>query len=249
MVQDLTFQTAISKHTNDGLELRGKSLTQLANEVDFTSVLFLSITGKMPSPAQKKVLDAILILSIDHGVQPASGFVPRVVAASGNDIVTAMASTLLAIGPYHGGAISKNMEILLELNQAPDIEQAAIDLVKKYRSEKKRISGFGHPKYTKEDPRTTQLFSLARQHKLDDNFVTTARTLEHAIEQELGRHLVLNVDGAIAVMLLTMGFDPKSGNAIFALARTAGSIAHILEEQSSGKWVRRLNSDQVEFTG
>ena len=96
MAQDLTFQTTVSGHTSNGVELRGIPLEELITEADFVSTVFLSLTGNKPTAPQKKLFNAILVASIDHGIQPASGFVPRVVAASGNDILTAMASTLLA---------------------------------------------------------------------------------------------------------------------------------------------------------
>src|SRR5690606_32202873 len=98
-----------------------------------------------------------------------------------------------------------------------------------------------------EDPRTQQLFELARKAKLSNNFTNLALMLEHALERELGRKLVLNIDGAVAALLLTMGISPKAGNAIFGLARVAGSIAHVVEEQADGDWVRRLPKEAVDY--
>ena len=110
MAKDLTFKTSVSGHTDQGHELRGQQLSSLVDQADFTATLFLAITGKPPTPSELFVFNAILTASIDHGIEPASGFVPRVVAASGNDAKTAMASTLLALGDYHGGAINGAME-------------------------------------------------------------------------------------------------------------------------------------------
>jgi citrate synthase len=90
-MQDLTFTTKISGNTEKGAELRGTPLHELINEANFVSTLFLSITGRKPSDAECKLLNAMLVASIDHGIEPASGFVPRVIAASGNSLLTAMA--------------------------------------------------------------------------------------------------------------------------------------------------------------
>lgn len=249
MVQNLTFTTHISGHTDHGLELRGQQLTDLVKEANFVATLFLSLTGRQPNPAEEKILNAILVASFDHGINPASGFVPRVVAASGNDVLTAMASTLLALGPYHGGAITGTMEVLSALNTSgPDKEKACAQLVADYRQAKKRVPGYGHAQYREEDPRTTQLFNLAQHAGLKPDYIQLARLLELKVEENLGRKLVLNVDGAIAALLLTLSFDPKAGNALFGLARAAGSIAHIVEEQNSGEWVRRLDDEQVMYT-
>ena len=248
MSQDLTFVTGVSGHTTKGIMLRKKPLLELVEEADFVSTLFLSITARKPKKNELKILNAILVASIDHGINPASGFVPRVVASSGNDILTCMASSLLALGPYHGGAITSAMKVLKQVSEdGEDMEKACENLIDNFRLEKKRVPGFGHPKYRKEDPRATLLFKMARKAELDIIFMNLAKQMEHSLEQKLNRKLVLNIDGAIAALLLTLGIDPIAGNAIFGLARVAGSIAHITEEQKSGKWVRRIKENDVEF--
>lgn len=241
MIQDLTFTTKISNHTADGLYLRGEKLTHLIDQADFVGTFFLSLVGRKPTIAENKVLNAVLIAAIDHGIEPASGFVPRVVAASGNDSLTAMASALLALGPYHGGAITNCMELFLETNTLnEDKEAAAREMVLKYKESHKRVPGYGHPAYKDEDPRTTHLFEVARTVGLNPEYPNLAQIIEHTIEDILQKKLVLNVDGAMAALLLALDISPKAGNAIFGVARVAGSIAHIVEEQSTGKWVRRL---------
>jgi citrate synthase len=247
-MQDLTFTTKISGNTEKGAELRGTPLHELINEANFVSTLFLSITGRKPSDAECKLLNAMLVASIDHGIEPASGFVPRVIAASGNSLLTAMASTLLALGPYHGGAISDAMRVLEQLHaMTVENNSAAQILVQQFRSERRRFPGFGHAVYKDVDPRTQQLFQMARELKLNDSWINLAQQLEQAIETELERKLVINIDGAMATLLLTLGFESEVGNAIFAVARVAGSIAHIREEQSQEKWVRRLPADSVAY--
>lgn len=248
MADDLTFTTKVSGTTAKGHELRGHVLTDLVNEADFVATLHLSITGRQPSPSEKKVLNAILVAAIDHGINPASGFVPRVVAASGNDIHVAMASTLLALGPRHGGAITDCMKVLAEVTQRDgDLEKACQAYVEEKKGQKVRIAGFGHAQYKDEDPRTTQLYQLAQAAGLDNMYVNVTHMIEYALEKSSGRKLVINVDGAIAALLLTMGFDPLAGNALFGLARVAGSIAHIIEEKQENKTVRRLNEEQVKY--
>ncbi|GIK84108.1 MAG: citryl-CoA lyase [Patescibacteria group bacterium] len=248
MSQNLKFVTAISGHTTKGLLLRNQPLLDLISEADFVSTLFLSLTGKKPKKNEKKILNAILVASIDHGINPASGFVPRVVASSGNDILTCMASALLALGPYHGGAITNAMNVLKEIAaDGDDKEQACERMIDSYRLEKRRIPGFGHPKYRTVDPRAKVLFEMARKDELDIEYMNLAKQLEHSLEQKLNKKLVLNIDGAIAALLLTLGIDPIAGNAMFGVARVAGSIAHIVEEQKSGSWVRRIPEDDVEF--
>jgi len=248
MSQDLKFVTAVSGHTTKGIMLRNKPLLDLVEEADFVETLYLSITARKPTKSEKKILNAILVASVDHGINPASGFVPRVVASSGNDILTCMASALLALGPYHGGAITNAMYVFNQVDQdGEDKEKACERLIDDFRLQKKRIPGFGHPKYTKVDPRSKLLFEMARKADLDIVYMNLAKQMEHSLEQKLNKKLVLNIDGAIAALLLTMGIDPIAGNAMFGLARVAGSIAHIVEEQKAGKWVRRIKEEDVEY--
>ena len=248
MSQDLTFTTSVSGRGEKGLEVRGHAVTTLIAEATFVQTFFLSLTGKMPSEAEERVLNALLVAAFDHGINPASGFVPRVVASSGNDILTCMASALLALGPYHGGAISGAMGVFQEIDAySENKEEAALWLVKKYRAEKRRVPGFGHPVYTEHDPRTQQLFSLARSAGMPIHYMNLALQVAHTLEEQTLKRLVINVDGALAALLLTLGIDSKAGDAIFGVARVAGSIAHIVEEQKSGKWVRRIAPEDIHY--
>jgi citrate synthase len=248
MSKDLTFVTAISAHTTQGLVIRGKKLTSLVSEADFVATLFLSLTGRKAKKSEKKILNALLVAAMDHGINPASGFVPRAVASSGGDVLSAMASALLALGPHHGGAVTNAMRILLEVSEDGEDKEAACErLIDTYRLAKKRISGFGHPTYTKSDPRSVQLFKLGREEGLDILYMNLAKQMEHSLEQKLNKPLVLNIDGAMAALLLTIGIDPIAGNAIFGVARVAGSIAHITEEQNSKAGVRRIKPEDIEY--
>jgi citryl-CoA lyase len=248
MSQDLRFTTNISGQTQEGLELRGHQLTELIAEADFIATFFLSLTGRKPLPAERKILNAILVASLDHGLSPASGFVPRVVASSGTEMLACMATSLLALGPYHGGAITGAMEVFqLVDGYSEDKEAAAEWLVTSYLKQKKRIPGFGHPVYKKADPRAAQLFAVARNENIDIHYLNIARQIEHTLEDKTLKPLILNIDGAIAALLLALKIEPLAGNAIFGLARVAGSVAHILEEQQSGKWVRRIDPEDITY--
>lgn len=249
MANDLTFTTSVSGSTAKGYELRGKQLTDLIEQADFVATLFLSLTGRQPTKSELTVINAILVAAIDHGVYPASGFVPRVIASSGNSVLTAMASTLLALGPRHGGAITDCMNILAEVKErGGNLETTCQEYVAEARAKKIRLAGFGHPHHKDADPRTTQLFQLAQEAGLSPEYVNITHMIEYALEQSAGRKLVINVDGAIATLLMTMGIDPLAGNALFGLARVGGSIAHIIEESQTTKTVRRLREDQVVYS-
>lgn len=249
MAADLTFITGVSAETTKGLTLRGNPISKLIAEADFISTLYLSIVGRKPSAQEAKILNAVLVSGIELGLGPATAFVPRVVASSGADMLSALAATILTAGPLHAGAVTGAMRLFSLVAADPDaIEQAVDAEVAKMLKNKQRISGFGHAAYTGKDPRAVALFKLARQDaKIDVLYMDIARQVEHAIEQQSGRLRILNIDGAIAALLLSIGIPAEAGNALFAVSRVAGSIAHILEEQAQNGGVRRVRPQDIEY--
>ncbi len=244
----MQFQTSVSGEVNGELTIRGTPLVSIIGEMGYTQALFFILTGKKPTAAQSTIFDAILVACIDHGVAPASGFVPRVVTASGNETTHAMAAGLLALGPFHGGAVEDAMRVFVELNGKS--EQEITTYIETQRAAHKRLSGFGHRKYTEVDPRTEKLFQIAttQGQEVSGAYIQTARDIESALAKVMGRKLVLNVDGAVAALLLELGLPSEAGNGIFALARMAGMLAHIVEEKQQGNVVRRLDDNEITYT-
>lgn len=222
MSQDLKFTTNISGNTPQGIVIRNEKLETLIHEADFVSTFFLSLVGRKPENVEKTILNAILVSAIDHEINT------------------------------DGGAITDAMSIIQTINEdSLDIEKACEKLIDSYIADKKIIPGFGHPVYDNFDPRAKELFDLARKNNLEIQFMNIVKQLEHSLDDKLGykikKKLILNIDGAIAALLLTLGIDPLAGNAIFGLARVAGSISHIVEEQKSGIGARLINEKDVEY--
>ncbi len=240
---DLTFRTQVSgKH--DGIHyVRDLPQSDLVQQQSFAAAVYYMITSRLPNKAEERVFNSILVASMDHGISPASGFVPRVVASTGNNLVHSMATGILALGPYHGLAIEDAAKTLVQIQ-----EHGVESLEESHFSQKKRILGLGHPHYKHTDPRTDQLFAIAREAGISTEYQDLMFLLQKTVHDRLGKHLVINIDGGIATLLLDLGFPPEAGNALFALARTGGMIAHILEEVQKEKPVRRVDESDVEFT-
>ena len=244
----MQFNTSVSGEVNGELVIRGTPLMSMIGELGYTQALFFIVTGKKPTQDQSIILDAILVACMDHGIAPASGFVPRVVTASGNETTHAMAAGLLALGPFHGGAVEGAMHLFVEMNGKS--EQEITTYIDTQRVDHKRLSGFGHRKYTDNDPRTEKLFAIAtaQGQEVIGAYIKTARDIESALAKVTGRKLVLNIDGAVAALLLELGLPVEAGNGIFALARMAGMLAHIVEEKQQGNVVRRLDDNEVTYS-
>lgn len=237
---DMHFKTQVSGEHEGIHYIRSKPLSDLVQNMSFAGAIYYMITNQMPDAAQEKVFNAILVASIDHGISPASGFVPRVVASTGNPIIHSLAAGLMALGPYHGGAIS-GAAIMIEQVKAHGLDSLQADL-----DAKKRMSGLGHPHYKLNDPRADQLFALAREQGINHTHQDLMMDIQKYVHDQIDRHLVINIDGAIAALLLDLGFPTQAGNGLFALSRTGGMIAHVLEEYQE-KPVRRIDEDEVEF--
>jgi citrate synthase len=101
----------------------------------------------------------------------------------------------------------------------------------------------------KTDPRTVKLFEKAERLDFTGRHIELCREIEAALEEKTGRRLPVNVDGAVAAVVSDMGFDYRLGKGFFILSRTAGMIAHIFEECTTQRPMRKLADTNVEYTG
>ncbi len=233
--------------------LRGYRLDELMGRISFAQAVFLAIRGELPSEKEARMIDAMLVSSIDHGVTPPSCLAARTIASAGSPLNAALAGGILAISKHHGGAIEDSMKVIREAVQRkkassrPQEETAAI-LVKEYKDKNKRLPGFGHRFHTL-DPRTVKLFRIASELGIAGDYVGMAQAIEIAIEQGSGKRLPINVDGAIAALLCEMNFPSELANAFFMLSRIPGLVAHVYEEQTRMKPMRHINSRDHEYDG
>jgi citrate synthase len=247
------WKTAITKVEPNKLLLRGYRIDELIGNISFSQAVFLAINGELPSEKQAKMIDAMLVSSVDHGVTPPSCLSARTIASTGAPLNAALAGGILAISKHHGGAIEDCMKMIQgavrrkrDTNETEG-EIAAI-LIKEHKGRNKRLPGFGHRIHTR-DPRTIKLFQIASDLGIAGEHVGMAKAIENAMEQESGKKLPVNVDGAIAALLCEMNFPPELANAFFMLARLPGLIAHVYEEQTRMKPMRYINPKDHEYDG
>lgn len=112
------WNTEITDVAPDEIRLRGYRIDALMGRVGYAGTVYLLITGELPSAAAERVLDAILVSSIDHGATPPSTLAARTAASTGAPLNAALAAGILSINEYHGGAIEKCMARLAELAEA-----------------------------------------------------------------------------------------------------------------------------------
>jgi len=188
-------------------------------------------------PDHAKAIDAYWISAAEHGMN-ASTFTARVVASTGADVAAALSAAVGALsGPLHGGAPSRVLKMLDEVEASGNAEQWVKDALD--RGE--RLMGFGHRVYRAEDPRARVLRQTARE--LGSARVEVAEALEQAALAELqarkpDRVLATNVEFWSAVVLDYAEVPPELFTPMFTCARTAGWSAHILEQKREGRLIR-----------
>jgi citrate synthase len=249
---DLHWTTAITSVQPNEIRLRGYRLDELMGHVTFGQAVYLALKGEMPSPQVGRLMDAMLVSSIDHGATPPSVLAARTAASTGATLSASIAAGVLSINRYHGGAIEGCMQLLLEavgrLDEASSPKELASVMLAELKTQKKRAPGFGHRIHT-DDPRTKRLLSLADEEGVSGNGVMMARAFEEALEESLGRRLPLNVDGALAALLVDLGFPPELGNAFFIATRVVGLAAHAHEEMTQQRPMRRIHPADHEYDG
>jgi citrate synthase len=186
--------------------------------------LWRGLTASEPVPSLLTALEAALILLADHEL--AASTVAARVAASVRADPYAVVSAALGVlsGPMHGGASLGAERMLAEMTDPAKATQVIGERLR--RGE--RIPGAGHPVYLQGDGRATALFDLLHQaDRKHPKFLAS-----HAIIAELRQRGLPepNIDMAVATLTSMAGMSAGSGEAIFAVARTAGWLAHALEE-------------------
>ncbi len=190
-----------------------------------------------PDPDHVTAVDAYWVSAAEHGMN-ASTFTARVIASTGADVAAALSGAVGALsGPLHGGAPSRVLQMLDEVEKEGD----AARWVKRAMDKGDRLMGFGHRVYRAEDPRARVLRRTAKE--LKSPRVEVAEALEHAALDELkarypDRVLATNVEFWSAVVLDFAEVPAHMFTAMFACARTAGWSAHILEQKRTGRLIR-----------
>ncbi|MCX5516768.1 citrate synthase [Kaistia algarum] len=207
------------------------------------------IRGARPDSRESAAFEAYLVTVIDHGFN-ASTFTARVVASTQAGLPSAVIAALSALkGRLHGGAPGPVLDMLDSIGRPEHAE----DWIEARIAAGERIMGFGHRAYRVRDPRADVLRSvLAGLGTVDsgdsDNFAGEGRlAFAGAVEKaaltvlarrKAGRRLDVNVEFYTALLLERLGIPRTGFTAVFAAARSAGWIAHALEQQAEGSLIR-----------
>ena len=242
--KNAVWNTAITRVQPNKVAVRGYDIAELMGRVSVGAAVYLVLQGELPPPAVARLMDAILVSSIDHGATPPSALAARTVASTGASLSASVAAGIMSINRHHGGAIEDCARQLKAIaaraaRESISIDEAATRTLAAMAEAGERMPGFGHRLHTK-DPRTARLFELAREAGVDGVHMQAARAVQKAFA-DAKKSLPVNVDGAIGAILADLGMDPAAFNGIFMIARTPGLVAHVIEEQAREKPMRRID--------
>jgi len=246
--------THISRAYPERVEVRGRDLAgDLMGRVTFTEYVHLLLTGREPTEEQRFFLDLLLVAIAEHGLMPTNVAARMTLAADPGSLQGAVAAGILGAGPVVLGT-SEECARLLERAQARvtsgyEPAQVALDAARAIRDAGARAPGFGHPVHRPVDPRAERILELADARGVSGPHVELARRLRDAVAEVWGKPLPMNVSMPIAAVMLDLGYSAREVKAVPVLARTAGLLAHLVEEQREplGFLLARSAEQAVEY--
>lgn len=229
--------THISQAHPDRVEVRGRDLTgDLMGRLTFTEYFHLLLTGTEPTDDQRFFLDVLLVAIAEHGMMPTNVAARMTLAADPSSLQGAVAAGILGCGPVILGTADECARLLASAqaeveSTGHEPDAVAQRLATAIASSGEKMPGFGHPVHRPLDPRAERILELADVHNVSGPHVLLARCLREAVSGAWGRPLTMNVSMPIAAVMLDLGFAAAAVKAVPILARTAGLLAHLAEEQ------------------
>ena len=194
------------------------------SDASLAAALWRRLTSRRGTAKERAALDVALALLCDHGLA-ASTFAARIAASVRADPYSVVGSGLGVLGgPLHGAASSAVHELFAESARLGDAAQAVGDALR----QRGRVPGFGHTLYTKQDPRYGALMTLVVEAWANDRRLQEVYRVRDVVGAR--RDEFPNVDLALGAFTWLAGMAPTAGETIFAVARTAGWLAHATEE-------------------
>ena len=214
---------------------KGQEPVQPKPEYTFAENFVYMLNGREPKDIEVEAIDKALVLHADHELN-ASTFTARVCVATLSDMYSGITAAIGALkGPLHGGANEQVMKMLTEIGEVEN----AIPYVKEKLANKEKIMGMGHRVYRNGDPRAKHLKKMSKElTKLvgEEKWYEMSVLIEDYIKKEKG--LPANVDFYSASCYHSLGIDHDLFTPIFAVSRTSGWLAHILEQYANNRLIR-----------
>jgi citrate synthase len=216
--------------------VRGRDLTgDLMGTVTFTEYFHLLLTGREPNDDERFFLDVLLVAIAEHGLMPSNVTARLTLAADPDSLQGAVAAGILGAGRVLLGTPESCARLLAEAQSRVQAggtpTSVAAEIARAIHGAGERLPGFGHPIHRPVDPRAERILELADARGISGAHVLLARCFRAAVAEIWDKPLPMNVAMPIAAVLLDLGYASTSVKAVPILARTAGLLAHLVEER------------------
>ena len=251
------FTTSISDDTDGQASILSENLLTFVQNRSFAAIVASMFLGKKNiSKDLEEFVDLVLRLCVDHGPYVSGAVNTIITARAGRDLVSSLSAGLLTIGPRFGGAVNQ-----ASINWLDGVvnNKSSFKFVEEFANKKIYIQGIGHKKYSIDlpDPRVDELLKFADRLHIK-KFTNFALKVQSITTSKKG-NLILNVDGAIASILLDILSEKQNYsdeeliklteieffNALFVLSRSVGFISHYLDQKRLDEGLFRLPEELV----
>jgi citrate synthase len=229
-------RSALAHAEAERIEIRGRDLCRdLMGRMSFTEFFFFLTTGREATAEQRFFLDLLLVAIAEHGLTPTAQAARMTYDAAPDSLQGAVAAGILGCGPVILGTAEACGALLVEARRRTEAGEPA-DIVARNiaegtRAAGRKMPGFGHPIHHPIDPRAERILELADQHGFPGIHIDLAKRFRSAVAEVWGKPVPMNVSMPIAAVLLDLEFPAEMVKAVPILARTAGLLAHLAEEQ------------------
>lgn len=240
--------TALCRHGTEQVFYRDKDLvSDLLGKATFVDVMISQVLNRRFTPQQSALIDAILICLMEHGFTPSAISARLTYMSAPEAMQGAVASGLLNVGSQFLGSMQNCADLLSDIVRKGSARAEAV--AAEHRAAKRAVPGFGHHLHRPDDPRAIALLELARTNGVADRHVQALKTLAAEVSRQAGRHVTINATGAIAAILSDLEVPSVAMRGFAIVARAAGLVAHLVEEQSrpTGRFIWDLVDHAIGF--
>jgi len=235
------FPTSLGTSSETTITLLGEDVAaDLMGKVGFGELAMWLVTQRRPTTSQVRVFEAVLVALADHGFTPTAMAARLTYLSAPDSVQGALAAGLLGGGSRFLGVTEDAGQFLAQAlagAQGPlpaddaGWDELALGAVSRARAARELIPGLGHPVHKVTDPRTPVLLRIAEEEGLRGPHLRLFEAIGRVHPQVLGRTLPLNGAGTCGAALADLGLPPSLLRGFALLARTAGLLGHLAEEQ------------------
>jgi citryl-CoA lyase len=253
MTEQRYWQSAVSVVDERTVRVRGYDLEQLIGRLTFTDSVHLLIRGELPTPTQRRVLDAVLTAVLDYALQKSGTVAARYIASANPSMAASLAGAALAVGehtldPAPTVRFAQQQAAAFAASGKP-LDEFAREAVEAMRSQKQRIPGLGHPVFKTVDPRAQRLRAIAVEAGLWSQVGDVYEALHRAFTALPGKETIpINDVGMMGLLLAQLGFTPEEATGIAIVSTLPGVVAHISEELQSRTPIRIVPPEHVSYS-